>query len=90
MESATLAASGRLVGVVRAIIDTPKDRLGRLAFAVKADGSTDWPAVARAFLAEPVTSVGVARRAHRASASLARAAESLRGLALGDFDTVRA
>jgi nucleoside phosphorylase len=80
MESASLAASGRLAGVVRAVIDTPGERLGRLAFAVKADGSTDWPAVARAFVAEPVTSVGVARRARLASASLARAAESLRAI----------
>lgn len=81
MESATLAASGRLVGVVRAVIDTPEDRLGRLAFAVNADGSTNWSAVARAFIAEPATSIGVARRARRASASLTRAAESLHGLA---------
>jgi adenosylhomocysteine nucleosidase len=78
MESASLAATGRLVGVVRAIIDTPGERLGRLAFALKSDGSTDWPAVARAFVTEPVTSVGVVRRARRASAGLARAAEGLR------------
>jgi hypothetical protein len=77
MESATLAASGRLVGVVRAIIDTPEDRVGRLAFAVKPDGRTDWPTAIRVFAAEPLTSLRMARRARRAFASLARAAAEL-------------
>jgi adenosylhomocysteine nucleosidase len=77
MESAALARTGRLVGVVRAVVDTPDERLGRLAFAVKPDGSTDWPAVARAFAAEPVSSVRVALRARRAFKALAGAASAL-------------
>lgn len=77
MESAKLAATGRLEGVVRSIVDTPGERLGRLAFSVKPDGSADWPAVARAFLLEPVTSVRVALRARRAFAALRRAATEL-------------
>jgi nucleoside phosphorylase len=77
MESATLAATGRLAGVVRAVVDTPGERLGRLAFAVNLDGSTDWPAVARAFATEPLTSAQVARQARRAFAALAEAAENL-------------
>jgi hypothetical protein len=77
MESAKLAATGRLEGVVRAIVDTPDERLGRLAFAVKPDGSADWPAVARAFVLEPLTSVRVALRARKAFAALERAATVL-------------
>jgi hypothetical protein len=78
MESASLAATGRLAGVVRAVVDTPGERLGRLAFAVKPDGSADWPAVARAFAAEPILSVRVASRARRAFAALDEAARALR------------
>lgn len=77
MESAKLAATGRLEGVVRTIIDTPGEKLGRLGFAVNADGSANWPAVVRAFLAEPVTSVRVAGRARVAFGALTRAAAAL-------------
>jgi nucleoside phosphorylase len=77
MESAKLAATGRLEGVVRTIIDTPGEKLGRLGFAVNADGSANWPAVARAFFAEPVTSVRVAGRARVAFGALKRAAAAL-------------
>jgi adenosylhomocysteine nucleosidase len=80
MESAALAASGRLVGVVRAIIDTPEERVGRLAHAAKPDGRADWPPVVRAFATEPITSVRVALRARRAFGSLERAAAALRGV----------
>jgi hypothetical protein len=77
MESAALAESGRLIGVVRAIVDTPEERVGRLAFAANADGSTDWAAVARAFASEPLTSIRVAARARKAFAALERAAQDL-------------
>lgn len=77
MESAALAASGRLAGVVRAIVDTPDERVGRLAFAAKPDGSTDWRAVALAFATQPLTSVRVAVRARKAFAALKRAATDL-------------
>jgi hypothetical protein len=77
MESAGLAASGRLVGVVRAVIDTPDARVGRLAFAAKPDGRPDWPAIARALALEPVTSIRVALRARRAFKTLSAAAKAL-------------
>jgi hypothetical protein len=77
MESATLAASRRLVGVIRAVIDTPEERVGRLAFAAKPDGRPDWPAVARALALEPVTSLRVVLRARRAFRSLGPAANAL-------------
>ncbi len=80
MESAALAASGRLVGVVRAIIDTPSERVGRLAFAAKPDGRTDLRAAAIAFLTEPVMSVRVARRASTAFGALEAAARAIRAL----------
>ena len=38
-ESATLAATGRLAGVVRAISDTPEQPVGRLAHAATRDGA---------------------------------------------------
>jgi adenosylhomocysteine nucleosidase len=76
-ESATLAASGRLAGVVRAISDTPEQRVGRLARAARPHGGTDWGVVARAFLAEPRTSLRAALSARRALASLRHAAEAL-------------
>ena len=77
MESATLAATGRLVGVVRAISDTPERPVSRLAHAALPHGGTDWGAVARAFLAEPRTSLRTARSARRALASLRHAATAL-------------
>jgi hypothetical protein len=73
-ESATLAATGRLAGVVRAISDTPERPVGRLAHAAVADGGTDWGIVARALLAEPRTTVRTARSARRALGSLRHAA----------------
>ncbi len=42
MESARLAASGALVGAVRAISDSVTCPVGRLASAAKGDGSVDW------------------------------------------------
>jgi hypothetical protein len=77
MESGVLAASGRLVGVVRAISDGPDDPVGRLAAAGREDGGTDWGVVARAVLLEPVRSLRTARNARRALASLRRAASAL-------------
>ena len=73
-ESATLAATGRLAGVVRAISDTPERPVGKLAHAAVADGGTDWAVVARALLAEPRTAVRTARSARRALTSLRHAA----------------
>jgi adenosylhomocysteine nucleosidase len=77
MESAALAATGRLVGIVRAISDTPEQPVGRLVHAALPHGGTDWGSVARAFLAEPRTGVRTALSARRALASLRQAATAL-------------
>jgi hypothetical protein len=77
MESGTLAATGRLVGVVRAVSDTGADPVGALVCAGKADGGTDWGVVVRAFLTEPVKSLRTALDARRALAGLRRAAKAL-------------
>lgn len=76
-ESAALAATGRLAGVVRAISDTPERPVGRLAHAALPDGRTDWRAVVRAFLAEPRATIRTALAARRALASLRAAATAL-------------
>ena len=52
MESATLAATGRLAGVIRAVSDTPEEPIGRLAMR-RPEGRTDWGIVLRALLNEP-------------------------------------
>jgi hypothetical protein len=77
MESAKLAATGRLAGTVRAVSDSPQRPLGGLATAVRADGSTDWKAVARSIVLEPVRTGHALVGAQRARASLQRAAEDL-------------
>jgi adenosylhomocysteine nucleosidase len=76
-ESATLAATGRLAGVVRAISDTPERPVGRLAQAATPDGGTDWAVVARAFATEPRTSIRTALSARRGLTSLRHAAAAL-------------
>jgi adenosylhomocysteine nucleosidase len=76
-ESATLAATGRLAGVVRAVSDTPELPVGRLAHAALPHGGTDWSVVGRAFLAEPRTSLRTALSARRALATLRHAASAL-------------
>jgi hypothetical protein len=76
-ESAALAATGRLAGVVRAVSDTPEQPVGRLAHGATADGGTDWRVVARALLAEPAATLRTARAAGRALASLRQAATVL-------------
>jgi len=77
MESGTLASSGRLVGVVRAVSDAVGAPVGGLASAGRADGSTDWAVVARAFLLEPLGSLRTALGARRAFASLRQAAAAI-------------
>jgi hypothetical protein len=76
-ESAALAATGRLAGVVRAVSDTPELPVGRLAHAAVPDGRTDWAAVARALLAEPRMTLRSALAARRALESLRVAAAEL-------------
>lgn len=73
-ESAALAATGRLAGVVRAVSDTPVRPVGRLARGSTPDGATDWRVVVGALVSEPAATVRTARAAGRALASLRHAA----------------
>ena len=77
MESAVLAASGRLVGVVRAVSDTQARPVGALARAAHADGRTAWLVVLRALAVAPRTTVRTGLAARRALDSLERAAADL-------------
>jgi hypothetical protein len=77
MESGVLAATGRLVGVVRAISDGPERPVGRLASAAHADGDVAWWPVVRAFLNEPAKSARAAAGSRRALAELERASRWL-------------
>jgi hypothetical protein len=76
-ESATLAATGRLAGVVRAISDTPEQPVGRLAHAATSDGGTDWKVVFEALTSEPRATLRTAVATRRALASLRAAAAAL-------------
>jgi adenosylhomocysteine nucleosidase len=76
-ESAALAATGRLAGVVRAVSDTPGQPAGRLAHGAMPDGATDWRVVGRALVSEPAATIRTARAAGRALASLRHAATVL-------------
>ena len=76
-ESATLAATGRLAGVVRAVSDTTEEPIGRLGQAALPDGRTNWRVVARALLSEPRATIRTALATRRALASLRSAAMAL-------------
>jgi hypothetical protein len=76
-ESATLAATGRLAGVVRAISDTPEQPVGKLAHGATRDGATDWRVVAQALASEPRATLRTALATRQALASLRSAATSL-------------
>jgi hypothetical protein len=77
MESGPLAATGRLAGAVRALSDTGAHPVGALVCVGRADGSTDWKVVVKAFVTEPVRSIQTARDARKAIRALYRAAEAL-------------
>jgi hypothetical protein len=70
MESGSLARSGRLVGCLRAVSDTPARRLGGVARGVKASGEVDYLGFLRGFLREPLVTVRAAVGARRALKSL--------------------
>ena len=70
MESAVLAATGRLAGVVRAISDTPERPVGRLAHAARPTGAATWRVVARAVARRARATLRAASAARRALASL--------------------
>jgi nucleoside phosphorylase len=70
MESGTLARSGRLVGCVRAISDTPTSKLAGLADAVKLNGEPDVIGFVRGFAREPRGTARALANARRALRSL--------------------
>jgi len=70
MESGALARSGRLVGCLRAISDTPTRRLGGIAAGAKPSGEVDVLGLLRGFVREPVVTVRAAFGACRALRSL--------------------
>ena len=72
MESASLAATGRSAGAVRAISDVPERPVGKLARGFDADGAVAWGVVVGASVTEPRRMLR-ARPAGRAGARLARA-----------------
>ena len=74
IESGALARSGRLVGCLRAISDTPTHRLGGVAQGATTDGGVDVVGFLRGFVREPAVTVRAARGARRALRSLERVA----------------
>jgi hypothetical protein len=70
MESGPLARSGRLVGCVRAISDTPTRRLGGVAQGATPDGAVDVVGFLRGLLREPLVTVRAALGARRALKAL--------------------
>jgi nucleoside phosphorylase len=70
MESGPLARSGRLVGCLRSISDTPTRRLGGVAQGVKLNGDIDYPGFLRGFVREPLVTARAVLGARRALKSL--------------------
>jgi adenosylhomocysteine nucleosidase len=70
MESGPLARSGRLVGVLRAVSDTPERRLGGVAQGATADGRVDAVGFLRGFTREPLVTLRAVVGARRALKSL--------------------
>ena len=66
MESGALARSGRMVGCLRAISDTPSRRLGGVARGARANGEVDYLGFLRGFVSEPLVTVRAALGARRA------------------------
>jgi hypothetical protein len=70
MESGPLARSGRLVGCLRAISDTPTRRLGGVAEGAKPSGEVDVLGFLRGFVRQPLVTLRAAFGARRALRSL--------------------
>ena len=70
MESGVLARSGRLVGCIRAISDTPTQKLGGLAQGIRANGDTDYVGLLRGFANAPLVTARAAAGARRALKAL--------------------
>jgi hypothetical protein len=71
LETGPLARSGRLVGVLRGVADTPTRPLGLLADGVLVDGGVAWRDVLLAFARRPVSSARSAAGARAALAAVA-------------------
>jgi adenosylhomocysteine nucleosidase len=70
MESGPLARSGRLVGCLRAVSDTPTRRLGGVARGATPEGGVDALGFLGGFLREPVVTLRAVFGARRALKSL--------------------
>jgi len=70
MESGPLARSGRLVGCLRAVSDTPNRRLGGVAEGAKPNGEVDVLGFLRGFARQPFVTLRAAVGARRALRSL--------------------
>ena len=77
LESGPLAATGRLVGCIRVVSDTPARTLGGMAAGVKADGTIDYGGIGRAFVRSPRAFTRAAGDARRALRKLRRIAEAV-------------
>jgi hypothetical protein len=66
LESRPLARSGRLVGCLRAIGDTPEQGLGGIAEAARPDGRTDVAGLVRGFARSPLGTTRAAVNGMRA------------------------
>jgi hypothetical protein len=71
LESGTLARTGRLRGVLRAVSDTPERPLNGLVGGVTPQGGYDWPGLLRAFAINPRAFFRSASNARRALDRLA-------------------
>ncbi len=70
MESGPLARSGRLVGCLRAVSDTPSRRLGGVARGATAEGGVDALGFMRGFVREPLVTLRAVFGARRALKAL--------------------
>ena len=70
MESGPLARSGRLVGCLRAVSDTPTRRLGGVAQGATPDGGVDAFGFLRGLAREPLVTLRAVFGARRALKSL--------------------
>ncbi|MGH3143098.1 MAG: hypothetical protein ACRDO9_08230 [Gaiellales bacterium] len=75
LESGVLAASGRLVGCLRAVSDTPQRTLHGLCNAVHEDGRYAWGGLVKAFARAPIGFSRAGADGKRALDALTRAGE---------------
>jgi hypothetical protein len=76
LESGPLARSGRLVGCLRAVSDTPERRLHGICNVVTPEGGYDWRGAAAALMRSPRGLVQAAADGKRALDALTRATRS--------------